>query len=116
MGPVVRTGGRASVTQEQSAAAGARPALRAGARPPKRQTRGPVPPALRFAVAVVVPVSSLLFRLRYRHGDRIPATGPVLLVANHVSVLDPLACARLVWEHGRAPHFLAKQSLFRGWL
>jgi 1-acyl-sn-glycerol-3-phosphate acyltransferase len=73
-----------------------------------------VPPALRFAVVVIVPVSSLLFRLRYRHGDRIPATGPVLLVANHVSVLDPLACARLAWDHGRVPHFLAKQSLFRG--
>ena len=104
------------MTQEQPAAVGARPAQRTGARPPRRQTRGPVPPALRFAVVVIVPVSSLLFRLRYRHGDRIPATGPVLLVANHVSVLDPLACARLAWDNGRVPHFLAKQSLFRGWL
>jgi 1-acyl-sn-glycerol-3-phosphate acyltransferase len=104
------------VTQEQSAAADGRPAQRPGARPPKRQTRGHVPPALRFAVAVIVPVSSLLFRLRYRHGERIPATGPVLLVANHVSVLDPLACARLAWDHGRVPHFLAKQSVFKGWV
>src|SRR4051812_3937120 len=116
MEAVVRTRGRAPVTQEQSAAAGARPAQRAGARPPKRQTRGSVPPALRFAVVVIVPVSSLLFRLRYRHGERIPATGPVLLVANHVSLLDPLACARLTWDNGRTPHFLAKQSLFKGWL
>jgi 1-acyl-sn-glycerol-3-phosphate acyltransferase len=75
-----------------------------------------VPPALRFAVVVIVPVSALMFRLRYRHGERIPAVGPVLLVANHVSVLDPLACARLAWDNGRVPHFLAKQSLFRGWL
>jgi 1-acyl-sn-glycerol-3-phosphate acyltransferase len=104
------------VTQEQPAAAGARPAQRTGARPSRRLTRGPVSPALRFAVVVIVPVSSLLFRLRYRHGDRLPATGPVLLVANHVSVLDPLACARLAWDNGRVPHFLAKQSLFRGWL
>jgi 1-acyl-sn-glycerol-3-phosphate acyltransferase len=104
------------VTQEQPAAADERPAQRPGARPPKRQTRGHVPPALRFAVVVIVPVSTLLFRIRYRHGDRIPATGPVLLVANHVSLLDPLACARLAWDHGRTPHFLAKQSLFKGWL
>jgi 1-acyl-sn-glycerol-3-phosphate acyltransferase len=102
------------VIQEQPAAGGARPVQRTAARPPKRQTRGPVPPALRFAVVVIVPVSSLLFRLRYRHGDRLPATGPVLLVANHVSVLDPLACARLAWDNGRVPHFLAKESLFRG--
>jgi 1-acyl-sn-glycerol-3-phosphate acyltransferase len=74
-----------------------------------------VNPALRFAVAIIYPVSSLLFRLRYRHGDRIPPSGPVLLVANHVSVLDPLACARLAWDHGRVPHFLAKESVFRNW-
>jgi 1-acyl-sn-glycerol-3-phosphate acyltransferase len=100
------------VTQEQSAAADQRP----GTRPPRRETRGHVPPALRFAVIVIVPLSSLLFRLRFRHAERIPATGPVLLVANHVSILDPFACARLAWHSGRTPHFLAKESVFRGWV
>ncbi|TFV89235.1 1-acyl-sn-glycerol-3-phosphate acyltransferase [Blastococcus sp. CT_GayMR16] len=66
------------------------------------------------AIIVVYPVASLMFRLRYRHAERIPARGPVLLVANHVSVLDPLACARLVFDSGRLPHFLAKQSVFKG--
>jgi 1-acyl-sn-glycerol-3-phosphate acyltransferase len=66
------------------------------------------------AILVIYPVSALMFRLRYRHGERIPATGPVLVVANHVSVLDPLACARLVFDNGRLPHFLAKQSVFKG--
>jgi 1-acyl-sn-glycerol-3-phosphate acyltransferase len=65
-------------------------------------------------VVVVYPAASLAFKLRYRHGRRIPSTGGVLLVANHVSVLDPLACARLVWDHGRVPHFLAKDSVFVG--
>ncbi len=83
-------------------------------RPPHRQTRRPVSPALWFCVLVVYPVTVLLFRLRYRHAARIPATGPVLLVVNHVSVLDPLAAARLVWDAGRAPHFLAKDAVFRG--
>jgi 1-acyl-sn-glycerol-3-phosphate acyltransferase len=77
-------------------------------------TRRPVPWALRFCVVVVYPVASLVFRLRYRHLERIPPTGGVLLVANHVSVLDPIACARLVWDGGRVPHFLAKDSVFRG--
>jgi hypothetical protein len=27
---------------------------------------------------------------------------------------DPLACARLVFDNGRLPHFLAKQSVFKG--
>jgi 1-acyl-sn-glycerol-3-phosphate acyltransferase len=83
-------------------------------RPPRRQTRRPVPFALALCVAVVYPVASLVFSLRYRHADRIPPTGGVLLVANHVSVLDPLASARLVWDAGRVPHFLAKDALFTG--
>jgi 1-acyl-sn-glycerol-3-phosphate acyltransferase len=66
------------------------------------------------AIPTVYPVASLLFKLRYRHSDRIPPTGPVLLVANHVSILDPLACARMVFDSGRIPNFLAKNSLFTG--
>ena len=104
------------MTQETSPEApGGRAAVGgASRRPPKRRTRGRLPWSLRLAVVVIYPTVSLLFKLRYRHGERIPATGPVLLVANHVSVLDPLSCARLVWDHGRVPHFLAKQSVFKG--
>jgi 1-acyl-sn-glycerol-3-phosphate acyltransferase len=83
-------------------------------RPPRRQSRRPVPWALRLCVVVVYPVAELLFALRYRHQSRIPPTGGVLLVANHVSILDPIACARLVWDAGRVPHFLAKDSVFVG--
>ncbi|WP_116453105.1 lysophospholipid acyltransferase family protein [Blastococcus litoris] len=95
-----------------STAAVARPG---GRRPAKWRTRGRLSYGMVAAVAVIYPVSSLMFRLRYRHGERIPVTGPVLLVANHVSVLDPLACARLVFDNGRLPHFLAKQSVFKGY-
>ena len=94
-----------------AAATSDRMALR---RPSKWRTRGRIPPMLWLCIAVIVPISSLLFRLRYRHGERLPASGPVLLVANHVSILDPLACARLVFDNGRIPHFLAKESLFKG--
>ncbi len=73
-----------------------------------------MPPTMWICIAVVYPVAALLFRLRYRHGERLPPTGPVLLVANHVSILDPLACARLVFDNGRLPHFLAKESVFKG--
>jgi 1-acyl-sn-glycerol-3-phosphate acyltransferase len=103
------------VSQEQSAG-DARPVERPAARPSRWQTRGHISPALWFAVCVILPVSSMLFRLRYRHAERIPPTGPVLLVTNHVSILDPLACARLAWDNGRVPHFLAKQSVFKGWV
>jgi 1-acyl-sn-glycerol-3-phosphate acyltransferase len=83
-------------------------------RPPKWRTRGRLSNGMVAAIVVVYPAASLMFRLRYRHAERIPATGPVLLVANHVSILDPLACARLVFDAGRLPHFLAKESVFKG--
>ncbi|WP_246063305.1 lysophospholipid acyltransferase family protein [Blastococcus colisei] len=105
------------VEQTSPGGAGAqRPAVARpiGARPAKWRTRGRLTYGMVAAIVVVYPVSSLMFRLRYRHGDRLPATGPVLLVANHISILDPLACARLVFDNGRLPHFLAKESVFTG--
>jgi len=84
------------------------------ARPSKWRTRRPIPIGMWLCIATVYPVASLLFRLRYRHEERIPPSGPVLVVANHVSILDPIACARLVFDSGRVPHFLAKESLFKG--
>ena len=89
---------------------------RARVRPGRWRTRRPIPPGIWVAIATVYPIASMMFRLRYRHGDRIPARGPVLVVANHVSVLDPIACARLVFDNGRTPRFLAKDSLFTGFL
>jgi 1-acyl-sn-glycerol-3-phosphate acyltransferase len=86
----------------------------AAPRPARWRTRGRLSIGMIAAIVAVYPVASLMFRLRYRHGERLPLTGPVLLVANHVSILDPLACARLVFDHGRLPHFLAKESVFKG--
>jgi 1-acyl-sn-glycerol-3-phosphate acyltransferase len=98
-----------------SGSGGQEPAIRpVGRRLSKWRTRGRIPLPLWICIVVVVPVSSLMFRLRYRHAERLPGAGPVLLVANHVSILDPLACARLVFDNGRIPHFLAKQSVFKG--
>ncbi len=52
----------------------------------------------------------LLFRLEAREPEHVPVSGPVLLVANHSSVLDPPLVG------GVAPRqlsFLAKAELFR---
>jgi 1-acyl-sn-glycerol-3-phosphate acyltransferase len=68
---------------------------------------------LRVAWAVIYPVDTVLFKLRWRGAEHIPATGGVLVVANHVSHADPLTFARYVWDAGRVPRFLAKDELFR---
>jgi 1-acyl-sn-glycerol-3-phosphate acyltransferase len=60
-------------------------------------------------------LGSWIFHLVYRyrvHGrDRVPPTGPVLVVANHSSFLDgPMIFGAL----GRPAVFLIKQEMFRG--
>lgn len=99
---------------QASSAGGASSDGRPGRRPARWRTRGRISYGMAAAIAVVYPAAALMFRLRYRHADRLPLRGPVLVVANHVSVLDPLACARLVFDHGRLPHFLGKESVFTG--
>jgi 1-acyl-sn-glycerol-3-phosphate acyltransferase len=54
-----------------------------------------------------------LTRRDWRGQDKIPRTGGVILVANHISNADPLALGQFVAFSGRWPRFLAKASLFR---
>lgn len=66
----------------------------------------------RLGVLVVWPLVQLLTRRQRAGLENIPATGGALLVANHVSIVDPLTTAQLVYDAGRLPHFLAKATLF----
>jgi 1-acyl-sn-glycerol-3-phosphate acyltransferase len=75
--------------------------------------RGRVGFWLGLAVIVLYPLNSVLFKLRWRGTEHIPKTGGVLAVANHVSYADPITFARFIWDSGRIPRFLAKESLFR---
>jgi 1-acyl-sn-glycerol-3-phosphate acyltransferase len=52
----------------------------------------------------------VFFRLEVRGREHVPATGPVLIVSNHVSVLDPPFVGA---SAPRPLHFLAKEELFR---
>lgn len=70
-------------------------------------------PIWRFLAALVVPVVLLLAKFTFRDPQKIPATGPFIMVFNHYSDFDPLVTAYTLWKHGRTPHYLAKASLFR---
>ena len=66
-----------------------------------------------FAAVVLYPLAWLVGSARYEGRQHIPATGGVLVVANHVSHLDPIYSAVLVHSSRRVPRFLAKHSLWR---
>jgi 1-acyl-sn-glycerol-3-phosphate acyltransferase len=69
---------------------------------------------IRLCVVVIYPLDSLLFRIRWRGLDRMPAPeqGGVLVVTNHVSQIDTLLTARVVWQSGRVPRFMIKAPVF----
>ena len=62
---------------------------------------------------MALPPLRFWFRLSHEHLDRIPATGPAIIVCNHISYLDPLTNGDAVVRAGRRPRFLAKEDLFR---
>lgn len=69
--------------------------------------------------AIVVPLTGWFAKLEISGGENLPEEGPYVLAPNHNSEFDPLVVAVAVWRLGRAPRFMAKESLFRvpvlGW-
>lgn len=63
--------------------------------------------------AIVVPLVGLFARIEMRGVENLPRDGAYVLAPNHNSEFDPLVVAVAVWRAGRAPRFLAKDSLFR---
>lgn len=75
-------------------------------------------PGRRVFRAAVGPVRRIFrraTRLEWRDLEKLPPNdeGGILIVANHVSSIDPVAVGLFVAHAGRWPTFLAKQELFR---
>lgn len=70
--------------------------------------------AFNLAVPIIKPLLLATTIRDWRHGERIPATGGCVLAMNHISHIDPLTAAHIVYDHGRLPRYLAKAGLFHG--
>src|SRR6476661_8269230 len=68
---------------------------------------------LTFCQAVMYPTSFVLGRKQTRGQRNIQIEGGFLLVANHISHLDPLFDSVAVRKAGRIPRFMAKASLWK---
>jgi 1-acyl-sn-glycerol-3-phosphate acyltransferase len=62
--------------------------------------------------AVVVPLTGLFARIEIIDGHKLPREGAYVLAPSHSTEFDPLIIAVAVWRLGRAPRFMAKESLF----
>lgn len=69
--------------------------------------------AIGLLIVVCYPLTRLLGRRRFEGLHYIPETGPILVVCNHVSYLDPIFTGVFMHRRGRIPRFLAKQGLWR---
>jgi 1-acyl-sn-glycerol-3-phosphate acyltransferase len=67
----------------------------------------------RLVISVVKPTLLVLTKRDWRGADNLPATGGIIVAANHVSELDPMVIGHFLVDHGRPPRFLAKAELFR---
>lgn len=59
-----------------------------------------------------MPPMLLLMKRRWHGREHIPQSGGVIVVANHISKIDPITFGHFVYAAGRVPHYLAKVELF----
>ena len=68
---------------------------------------------------IVVPLTGLFAKMEIIDGHKLPREGAYVLAPSHSTEFDPLIVAVAVWRMGRAPRFMAKESLFKvpvlGW-
>ena len=69
--------------------------------------------AFSLGVAIVKPTLLATTTHDWRDTHKLPESGGYVVVLNHVSHLDPLTAAHLIYDHGRIPRYLAKSGLFK---
>ena len=77
-------------------------------RPTRAERLGYVAPA-----AVIRPAMRALVRQQWEHTERLPRDGAILAV-NHISEIDPLSVAHMVYNQGLLPTIMAKTEPWKG--
>lgn len=68
--------------------------------------------AFNIAVPIIKPLLLATTRRQWIGGENLPESGGYIIALNHISHVDPLTAAHLVYDHGRKPRYLAKSGLF----
>jgi 1-acyl-sn-glycerol-3-phosphate acyltransferase len=67
----------------------------------------------RFAVSVLRPFLFMVTRRDWQGQEHIPQSGAAIVAVNHISYMDPLTFTHFIIDNGRAPRYIAKESVFR---
>jgi 1-acyl-sn-glycerol-3-phosphate acyltransferase len=70
-------------------------------------------PWFKFGAAVLRPILNLLTKKDWRGAEKLPKTGAAIVVCNHLSDVDPLTFTHFLYNNGRAPRYLGKESVFK---
>ncbi|MCM3659692.1 1-acyl-sn-glycerol-3-phosphate acyltransferase [Georgenia satyanarayanai] len=80
----------------------------------------PVPRMYRVIAGLLRPLLRATMRRDWRGAAHLPAEGGFIAAGNHLTNVDPLVFAHYLYNHGAAPRFLAKHTLFAvpvvGWV
>lgn len=69
----------------------------------------------RLAVVILKPLMLILTKRTWSGFDNVPREGGVIVAANHISFVDPIALGdAILFSTRRLPRYLAKASLFKG--
>lgn len=76
--------------------------------------------AFKLGAGIMRPILNAIVKRDWRGADKLPKSGAAIVVCNHLSYLDPLTFSHFLYNNGRAPRYLGKESVFRipiiGWV
>ncbi|MFM8190685.1 MAG: lysophospholipid acyltransferase family protein, partial [Candidatus Nanopelagicus sp.] len=67
----------------------------------------------KFGALLVRPILNSIAKRDWQGAENLPASGPAIVVCNHISYVDPLLFTHFLYNNGRAPRYLGKASLFK---
>jgi len=69
--------------------------------------------AFKIGAGILIPIFRLVMKRDWRGAEKLPKSGPVIVVSNHLSYLDVLVLSDFLFTNGRAPRYLGKSGVFR---
>ena len=74
----------------------------------------------RIGAGILMPIMRAITKRTWLDTEKIPKQGAAIFYSNHVSYIDALVLAHYLFENGRAPRFIGKESVFKipivGWV